>query len=96
MELNDFKAENYLTTAEAQRTFLNEAFKTQDAKHIANALGIVARAQGMSSVAKDAALNRSGLYRSLNENGDPKLSTLISVLNALNLQLASYPCDITK
>ncbi|WP_208541745.1 MULTISPECIES: addiction module antidote protein [Bartonella] len=92
MKVTPFKPEEYLKTSEEQQIFLNEAFKTGDVAHIADALGIVARAQNMSALAKEADLARSGLYRSLSENGDPKLSTLVAVLTALNLQLNVQSC----
>ncbi|EJF98504.1 hypothetical protein MEI_00512 [Bartonella vinsonii subsp. arupensis Pm136co] len=88
MKITPFEPEKYLTTPESQQIFLNEAFKTGDAAHIADALGIVARAQNMSTLAKETNRERSGLYRSLSKTGDPKLSTLVAVLSALNLQLS--------
>ncbi|EJF79523.1 hypothetical protein MCO_01089 [Bartonella sp. DB5-6] len=88
MKTTPFKPEEYLETTEEQQIFLNEAFKTGDAAHIADALGIVARAQNMSALAKETNRERSGLYRSLSKTGDPKLSTLVAVLSALNLQLS--------
>ncbi|WP_273721722.1 MULTISPECIES: addiction module antidote protein [unclassified Bartonella] len=87
MKITPFKPEEYLETTEEQQMFLNEAFKTGDAAHIADAIGIVARAQNMSALAKETNRERSGLYRSLSKTGDPKLSTLVAVLSALNLQL---------
>ncbi|WP_273789968.1 addiction module antidote protein [Bartonella sp. ML70XJBT] len=88
MKLKTFNFEKHLTTPEAQETFLNEAFKTGDTAYIADALGLVARAQNMSALAKETNRERSGLYRSLSKTGDPKLSTLVAVLSALNLQLS--------
>ncbi|WP_375627018.1 addiction module antidote protein [Bartonella sp. MU37NMGALS] len=88
MKATPFKPEEYLETTEEQQIFLNEAFKTGDAAHIADALGIVARAQNMRALAKETNRERSGLYRSLSKTGDPKLSTLVAVLSALNLQLS--------
>ncbi|EJF85375.1 hypothetical protein ME1_01478 [Bartonella vinsonii subsp. arupensis OK-94-513] len=88
MKITPFEPEKYLTTPKSQQIFLNEAFKTGDAAHIADALGIVARAQNMSTLAKETNRERSGLYRSLSKTGDPKLSTLVAVLSALNLQLS--------
>ncbi|OLL54730.1 putative addiction module antidote protein [Bartonella henselae] len=87
MKATLFKPEEYLETPEEQQMFLNEAFKTGDAAHIADAIGIVARAQNMSALARTTDRERSGLYRSLSKDGNPKLSTLVAVLSALNLQL---------
>ncbi|MBB5074425.1 putative addiction module antidote protein [Bartonella callosciuri] len=88
MKITPFKPEKYLQDIESQQTFLNEAFKTGDAAHIADAIGIVARAQNMRALAKETNRAHSGLYRSLSKTGDPKLSTLVAVLSALNLQLS--------
>lgn len=88
MRTTPFKPEEYLEDIEVQQAFLNEAFKTGDASHIADAIGIVARSQNMRALAKETNRERSGLYRSLSKTGDPKLSTLVAVLSALNLQLS--------
>ncbi|WP_375609767.1 MULTISPECIES: addiction module antidote protein [unclassified Bartonella] len=88
MKLKTFSFEKHLTIPESQEVFLNEAFKTGDAAHIADAIGIVARSQNMRALAKETNRERSGLYRSLSKTGDPKLSTLVAVLSALNLQLS--------
>ncbi|WP_254493127.1 addiction module antidote protein [Bartonella sp. B1099] len=93
MKITPFEPEKYLKDIESQQIFLNEALKTGDAAHIADALGIVARAQNMSALAKETNRERSGLYRSLSKTGDPKLSTLVAVLSALNLQLSVQSCN---
>ncbi|WP_139413116.1 addiction module antidote protein [Bartonella mastomydis] len=93
MKLKTFNFEKHLTKPEDQQIFLNEALKTGDAAHIADAIGIVARAQNMSALAKETNRERSGLYRSLSKTGDPKLSTLMAVLSALNLQLSVQSCN---
>ncbi|EJF95598.1 addiction module antidote protein [Bartonella elizabethae] len=93
MKITPFEPEKYLKDIESQQIFLNEALKTGDAAHIADAIGIVARAQNMSALAKETNRERSGLYRSLSKTGDPKLSTLVAVLSALNLQLSVQPCN---
>ena len=52
------------------------------------ALGDIARAKGMSVVAKDSGLTREALYKALSEKGDSKLSTLFSVVKALGLKVS--------
>ncbi|WP_254473229.1 addiction module antidote protein [Bartonella sp. B1098] len=93
MKLKTFNFEKHLATPEDQEIFLNEALKTGDAAHIADAIGLVARARNMSALAKETNRERSGLYRSLSKTGDPKLSTLVAVLSALNLQLSVQSCN---
>ena len=82
-----FDAAKYLDTAQSQIELLEDAIATADAGYIANALGVIARARGMSKVARDAGLSREGLYTSLSADGDPRLTTLLGVLGALGLKM---------
>jgi probable addiction module antidote protein len=77
-----------LSDPNEQAALLDEAFASGDAKFIAVALGAVARARGMKTVAEQSGRSRPALYRALSEDGDPQLSTLLSVLNALGYKLA--------
>lgn len=70
-------------------TFMAEAFSTQDAGYIAHALGVVARAKGMSQIAGQTGLSREQLYRSFSENGNPTLKTTLAVMKALGLELSA-------
>ncbi len=74
-----------------QVELLAEAFASGDQKFIAAALGAVARARGMSTIAEKAGVTRPALYKALSETGDPQLSTLLGVINALGLKLAVEP-----
>jgi probable addiction module antidote protein len=58
-----------------------------DAAGIARALGDVARAKGMSQVARDAGLSRESLYKALSENGNPSFATVLKVARALGVRL---------
>jgi probable addiction module antidote protein len=58
-----------------------------DAAGIARALGDIARAKGMTQVAKDAGLSRESLYRALSENGNPSFATVLKVAKALGVRL---------
>ena len=68
-----------LLSDEAIAVFMEEAFKTQDAGYIAHALGVVARAKGMTQIANETGLSREQLYRSFSTNGNPTLKTTIAV-----------------
>jgi probable addiction module antidote protein len=59
----------------------------EDATGIARALGDIARARGMSKVARDSGLSRESLYRALSADGNPSLSTIIRVLDAVGIRL---------
>ena len=58
-----------------------------DARHIASALGDVARSRGMTEIANKAGVGRQALYNALSDNRNPTLETLTAVLTALGLQL---------
>lgn len=78
-----------LITERAIAAFMAEAFKTEDAGYIAHALGVVARAKGMSQIASETGLSREQLYRSFSENGNPTLKTTIAVMKALGIELTA-------
>jgi probable addiction module antidote protein len=67
--------------------YLEAAMEGNDSKHIASALGDVARSKGMTEIARKTGLGRQALYTALSENGNPTLETLAAVLNALGLEL---------
>jgi probable addiction module antidote protein len=66
-----------------------EAFKTEDTAYIAHALGVVARAKGMTQIAEQTGLSRGQLYRSFSESGNPTLKTTLAVMKALRIQLTA-------
>lgn len=62
--------------------------RSGDAGTIANALGVIARARGMTEVARGAGVTREALYRALSEDGDPRLTTLLGVMRSLGFRLS--------
>jgi probable addiction module antidote protein len=87
IELYDYDAADALKSDDAIEVFLADAFETGDAAYIAKALGVVARAKGMTSIARATGLAREQLYRSLSENGNPTLATTIAVMKAIGFQI---------
>lgn len=87
LETFPFDAADYVRSPEAQADLLSDAFASGDASYITHALGIVARARGMSEVARGAGVTREALYKALSETGDPRLSTLLGVLKSLGVKL---------
>jgi probable addiction module antidote protein len=67
--------------------YIEAALEDGDAAVIAAALGDVARARGMSEVARKAGLGRESLYKALSPGGNPEFSTVLRVLKALGLRL---------
>ena len=88
---SEFDAAEYLKTPEALAAFLTDALETGDAGYIAKALGVVARARGMTELARDTGLSREQLYRSFSEHGNPTLKTLLAVTRALGIDMAAKP-----
>jgi len=86
-----YDSANYLDTPEARAAHMTEALATEDASFIAEALGTVAKASGMSAVAREAGLSRENLYRSLNGATNTKLETVVRVLRALGMKLTAEP-----
>lgn len=86
-----FDAAKYITEPEHVVELLNDAFYSGHAGYIANALGIVARSEGMTGIAAKTGVNRQALYTALSENGNPTLETLLKVMAALGVRLK---CEI--
>ncbi len=78
-----------LRTPEEMAAYLNAWLEEapEDAAGIARALGDIARARGMTQVARDAGLSRESLYKALSENGNPSFATVLKVAHALGVRL---------
>lgn len=83
-----FDAADYLTTEEDIEAYLEAALEENDPAFFQKALGTVARAQGMQTIAGKSQTTRAGLYKALCEEGNPEFATVYRVLNALGYQLA--------
>ena len=83
-----FDAAILFETTSSQISLLEDAMESGHAGYMASALGTIARARGMTQIAKDAGVTREALYKSLSADGDPRLSTLLGVMKALNLKLS--------
>ena len=79
----------HLRTPEEMAAYLDAWLEEapDDASGIAKALGDIARAKGMSQVAKDAGLSRESLYRALSTEGNPSFATVLKVARALGVKL---------
>jgi probable addiction module antidote protein len=87
VKLTPFDPAEHIETEEDIFYYLEAAMEGNDPKHIARALGDVARSKGMTEISKKTGLGRQALYTALSENGNPTLETLTSVLGALGLEL---------
>jgi probable addiction module antidote protein len=95
-EIRDFDPAEYLDNEEAVAEYLTDALATEDVAFIADAIGVVARAKGMTRVAEDAGVSRESLYRALSASGNPELGTVLKVLSSLNLQLSAKAVHSTS
>jgi probable addiction module antidote protein len=83
-----YDSAEYLDTREAISTYMKEALETDDPAFIAKALGTIARARGMSQIAKKTGLSRESLYKALSTEGNPEFATIIRVMQALGLKFS--------
>ena len=88
-KLTNYDPAEDLTSNATIATFMAEAFATEDTSYIAHALGVVARAKGMSQIAGQTGLSREQLYRSFSEHGNPTLKTTMAVMKALGIELTA-------
>lgn len=88
-KLSSYDPAEDLSSDEAIASFIEQAFETNDAAYIAHALGVVARAKGMTQIAGETGLSREQLYRSFSDTGNPTLKTTLVVMNALGLELTA-------
>ena len=86
----EFDAAQHLSSLEYQAELLTDALDSGDAGYIANALGVIARARGMTEVARGAGVTREALYKTLSTDGDPKLTTLLGVIKSLGFKLSAH------
>lgn len=78
-----------LDSPEAISVFMADALETGDTAYIAKALGVVARAKGMTELARETGLSREQLYRSFSERGNPTLKTMLAVMRALGVDMTA-------
>jgi probable addiction module antidote protein len=86
-----WKSEDHLETAEDIAAYLEAVFEDGNAELIAHALGVVARAKGMTELARRAGLGRQNLYKALSPEGEPAFATVLKVVRALGLKLTVTP-----
>jgi probable addiction module antidote protein len=80
-------AAEYLKTEEDMAAYLEAALEENDPTLVSAALGDIAKAKGMTDIAKKTGLGRESLYKALSREGNPEFSTVMKVINALGLKL---------
>ena len=89
LKLRKWDSAEHLETPEDMAMYLEACFEEagDDAAFIAKALGHIARAKGMSQLARDTQMGRESLYKALSGDGNPSFATILKVTRALGLQL---------
>lgn len=84
-------AAEHLNSEEEIAAYLEAALEEGEPALVAAALGDIARARGMTELARETGLGRESLYKALSPNGNPEFSTILKVVNALGLRLHASP-----
>jgi probable addiction module antidote protein len=89
LKTKPWNVQDYLKTNEDCALYLEACFEEapDDAAFLSKAIGDVARAKGMTHVAREAGLAREALYRALSDEGNPEFATVLKVLRSLGLRL---------
>ena len=90
-----YDVSEFLETSEGMATYLEACIQESDgdAAFIAKALGDIARAKGMTQVARESGLSRESLYKALSGDRNPSFDTILKVISALGLQLSASVKD---
>lgn len=82
-----FEPEKYFTEPDAQARLVANAVQSDDPQFLIDAIAVVARARGMTELAKETGMTRQALYAAFGPKGNPTISTVMKVLNALGMAL---------
>lgn len=93
LKISNWDSAELLDRPEAIAAYIEAAFEDGDTALISHALGVVARARGMTQIARDAGMSRDAVYKALSRDGNPTLSTLSKVMGAMGLQLTAKPLE---
>jgi len=95
-ELPEFDPAQYLDNEESIAVYLTGILEANDAALLASALGDIARARGMSEIARAAGITREALYKALRPNSAPRFDTISRVCAALGVRLVAEPLPTRK
>jgi probable addiction module antidote protein len=88
-----YDSADYLDSTEALAAYLDAVFEDGDPALITHALGVAARARGMTQIAREAGISRESLDRVLRSDGNPEFNIVVRVLKALGMRLAAVPAE---
>lgn len=90
-DLPEFDMAQQLKSEEDIAAYISLVIEDGDAAELAHALGVAAKARGMTEVAKEAGLTREALYKALRPNAKPRFDTINKVCSALGVRLKAEP-----
>ena len=90
-ELPEFDAAEYLNSEADVAAYLTTVLEENDPALLAAAIGDIARARGMSQVAKESGIAREALYKALRPGSEPRFETISRVCTALGVRLVAQP-----
>ena len=82
-----YDAAEYLASEEEMAAYLEAALEDGDPSLVVQALGTIAKARGMSQLARETGLGRESLYKALSADGNPEFATVLKVVRALGMRL---------
>jgi probable addiction module antidote protein len=89
-KLKAFDITSHLDSEEAMAEYLSQVLEDGDNDELIRALGHIAKAKGMATVAKDSGLGRESLYKALSAGSKPRFDTISKVINALGLKISVH------
>lgn len=90
-DLPEFDMARQLKSEEDIAAYVTMVIEEGDSSELAHALGVAARARGMSEIAQAAGLTREALYKALRPNAHPRFDTINRVCTALGVRLVAQP-----
>lgn len=90
-ELPEFDITEHLDSEQAIAEYITIVLEENDSAALADALGVAARARGMSEIAKQSGLTREALYKALRSDAQPRFETISRVCAALGVKLVARP-----
>lgn len=90
-DLPTFDMAEHLKNDEDVAAYLSLVLEEEDPAELANALGVIARARGMTEIASASGLTREALYKALRPGSQPRFDTILRVCGALGVRLVAQP-----
>ncbi len=87
VELSNFDVAKYLDNKEIMAEYLSQVLVDGNTDELLETLGHIAKAKGMSQIAKDTGLGRESLYKTFRKGTKPKFDTIVKVINSLGVKL---------